>query len=75
MRFPDDVPVLTAGPVGTDAGDGGLAPRRVAGACGFTETGRDRRVCDRPYGSVVDLIHFDPLRSEWVAEQRAETAP
>jgi RimJ/RimL family protein N-acetyltransferase len=46
------------------AGEGNLASQRVAQACGFTETGRDRRSYDLDDGSVVDLIRFDRLRSD-----------
>lgn len=47
------------------AGDGNEASQHVARAVGFTETGRDRRCYDLPDGSVVDLIRFDLLVSEW----------
>lgn len=40
------------------------ASQAVARACGFTETGRDRRCYDLPDGSVVDLIRFDLLDTE-----------
>ncbi len=37
------------------------ASQQVARACGFTETGRDRRCYNLPDGSVVDLLRFDLL--------------
>jgi RimJ/RimL family protein N-acetyltransferase len=37
----------------------------VARACGFTETGRDRRCYDLPDCSVLDLLRFDLLREEF----------
>lgn len=37
------------------------ASQGVARACGFTETGRDRRCYHLPDGSVVDLVRFDLL--------------
>jgi ribosomal-protein-alanine N-acetyltransferase len=46
------------------AGDGNLASQGVAHACGFTQTGRDRKSYLRDDGSVVDLIRFDLLRSD-----------
>lgn len=49
------------------AGDGNLASQGVARSCGFTETGRDRRCYDLSDGTIVDLIRFDLLRSEFVA--------
>jgi ribosomal-protein-alanine N-acetyltransferase len=49
------------------AGDGNLASQGVARSCGFTETGRDRQCHDLLDGSVIDLIRFDLLRSEFVA--------
>lgn len=47
------------------AGEGNIASQSVARACGFTETGRDRRCYDLYDGSVVDLVRFDLLKSEW----------
>ncbi len=47
------------------AGDGNLGSQGVARACGFTETGRDRRCYDLDDGSVIDLIRFDLLKSEF----------
>jgi RimJ/RimL family protein N-acetyltransferase len=49
------------------AGDGNLGSLGVARSCGFTETGRDRRCYLMPDGSVLDLIRFDLLASEWRA--------
>lgn len=49
------------------AGDGNLASQRVARSLGFTETGRDRRCYDLDDGSVVDLVRFDLLKSEFDA--------
>lgn len=51
--------------VSLGTGDGNLGSQAVARSLGFTETGRDRRCYDRPDGSVVDLIRFDLLRSEF----------
>ena len=47
------------------AGEGNAASAGVARACGFRETGRDRRVYLLPDGQVVDLLRFDVLRSEF----------
>lgn len=47
------------------AGDGNLASQGVARSLGFTETGRDRHCYDLDDGSVVDLVRFDLLRSEF----------
>ena len=61
-----------------DPGEGGLGLQRVslgtapdnagslavARACGFTETGRDRRCYRLSDGSVVDLLRFDLLAEE-----------
>lgn len=51
--------------VSLGAGDGNLASQAVARACGFTETGRDRRAYRLRDGSVVDLLRFDILADEW----------
>lgn len=47
------------------AGDGNAGSQGVARSLGFTETGRDRHCYDLADGSVVDLIRFDLLRSEF----------
>lgn len=47
------------------AGDGNLASQRVADAAGFTRTGRDRNCYQRSDGSVIDLVRFDLLKSEF----------
>jgi RimJ/RimL family protein N-acetyltransferase len=47
------------------AGDGNAASQGVARSLGFTETGRDRHCYDLADGSIVDLIRFDLLASEW----------
>jgi RimJ/RimL family protein N-acetyltransferase len=47
------------------AGDGNVASQAVARACGFTETGRDRRSYRLADDTVVDLVRFDLLREEW----------
>ncbi len=47
------------------AGDGNLASQGVARTCGFTETGRDRQNYNVYDGSVVDLVRFDLLKSEF----------
>jgi len=47
------------------AGAGNTASQAVARACGFTQTGRDRKCYDLYDGTVVDLIRFDLLKSEW----------
>ena len=47
------------------AGVGNEASQGVARSLGFTQTGRDRRCYDLNDGSVVDLIRFDLLASEW----------
>jgi RimJ/RimL family protein N-acetyltransferase len=52
---------LGLGRLSLGAGDGNAASQGVARACGFVETGRDRRCYDRYDGSVVDLIRFDLL--------------
>ncbi len=49
------------------AGDSNVASQGVARSCGFVQTGRDRRCYDLFDGSVVDLIRFDHLRSEFGA--------
>lgn len=41
------------------------ASANVARACGFTQTGLDRRCYNLPDGSVVDLVRFDLLREEF----------
>ena len=48
------------------AGDGNFASQGVARSCGFTETGRDRHCYDLADGTVVDVIRFDLLRSEFL---------
>lgn len=48
-------------------GDGNLASQGIARSLGFTETGRDRRCYDLYDGSIVDLIRFDLLKSEFNA--------
>lgn len=63
--------VIDHGGLGLDrislgAGDGNVGSQAVARACGFTETGRDRRNYDLDDGRVVDLVRFDLLRSEWL---------
>lgn len=52
--------------VSLGAGDGNVGSQAVARACGFTETGRDRRCYRLADDSVVDLIRFDLLADEWV---------
>ncbi len=52
------------------AGDGNVASQGVARSLGFTETGRDRQCYDLDDGSVVDLIRFDLLKSEFDAANR-----
>jgi [ribosomal protein S5]-alanine N-acetyltransferase len=47
------------------AGDGNAPSQGVARSLGFTETGRDRRCYELADGSIVDLIRFDLLVSEW----------
>jgi RimJ/RimL family protein N-acetyltransferase len=47
------------------AGAGNGASKAVALACGFTETGRDRRCYRRGDDLVVDLLRFDLLAEEW----------
>jgi RimJ/RimL family protein N-acetyltransferase len=54
------------------AGDGNAASQGVARSLGFTETGRDRRCYELQDGSIVDLIRFDLLVSEWMAIETAE---
>jgi RimJ/RimL family protein N-acetyltransferase len=54
------------------AGDGNEASQRVARSLGFTETGRDRRCYELDDGSVVDLVRFDLLVSEWTADRPSE---
>jgi ribosomal-protein-alanine N-acetyltransferase len=49
------------------AGDGNMASQGVARSCGFTEVGRDRRSYDLYDGTIVDLVRFDLLRSEFEA--------
>ena len=51
--------------VSLNAGDGNLGSQGVARTCGFTETGRDRQNYDLYDGSVVDLVRFDILKSEF----------
>ena len=41
-----------------------VGSQAVARACGFTETGRDRKCYDLYDGSVVDLLRFDLLKSK-----------
>ncbi len=53
--------------VSLNAGAGNLGSLGLARTCGFTETGRDRRCYDLDDGSVVDLIRFDLLKSEYDA--------
>jgi RimJ/RimL family protein N-acetyltransferase len=53
--------------VSLGAADGNLGSQRVARACGFTETGRDRRCYELHDTTVVDLVRFDLLRSDYVA--------
>jgi RimJ/RimL family protein N-acetyltransferase len=49
------------------AGDGNFASQAVARSLGFTETGRDRSCYELNDGTVVDLVRFDLLRSEFRA--------
>jgi RimJ/RimL family protein N-acetyltransferase len=51
--------------ISLNAGADNEGSLRAARACGFTETGRDRQCYDLYDGSVVDLIRFDLLRSEY----------
>lgn len=47
------------------AGDTNYPSQGVARSCGFVETGRDRRCYNLHDGTVVDLVRFDLLRSEF----------
>lgn len=58
---PEDEGGLGLQRVSLGAGATNPASQRVARACGFTETGRDRRCYNLPDGSVVDLLRFDLL--------------
>ncbi len=62
--------------VSLGAGDGNVASQAVARACGFTETGRDRRCYRLSDDRVVDLVRFDMLAEEWAgAARHAPPAP
>ncbi len=62
--------------VSLGAGDGNVASQAVARACGFTETGRDRRCYRLSDDRVVDLVRFDILTEEWAgASQHPRSAP
>jgi RimJ/RimL family protein N-acetyltransferase len=61
---PEDDGGLGLERISLGAGAGNVASQRVAKACGFTETGRDRRSYDLDDGTVVDLVRFDLLRSD-----------
>ena len=56
---------LGLGRVSLGAGDGNVGSQGVALATGFTATGRDRQCYDLLDGSVVDLVRFDILKSEF----------
>jgi RimJ/RimL family protein N-acetyltransferase len=47
------------------AGAGNAGSRRVATACGFVETGIDRRCHLLADGTLADLVRYDLLSSEW----------
>lgn len=51
------------------------ASQGVARACGFAETGRDRRCYDLPDGSVADLARFDILAEEFATAGDAGPMP
>jgi RimJ/RimL family protein N-acetyltransferase len=58
--------------VSLDAAEGNLASQAVARACGFTQSGRDRRCYWLPDGRVVDQLRFDLLADEWRAASAEE---
>ncbi len=55
--------------VSLGAGDGNVASQQVARSCGFTETGRDRQCYELYDGSIVDLVRFDILASEFATRR------
>jgi RimJ/RimL family protein N-acetyltransferase len=63
---PTDEGGLGLNRISLNAGVGNEGSQAVALACGFTQTGRDRRCYDLDDGSVVDLVRFDLLRQEFV---------
>ncbi|MEJ7629831.1 MAG: GNAT family protein, partial [Nocardioidaceae bacterium] len=65
----DDEGGLGLARVSLGAGDGNLASQGVALSAGFTATGRDRQCYDLLDGSIVDLVRFDILKSEFDARR------
>ncbi len=55
--------------ISLNAGVGNDGSLGVARSCGFTETGLDRHCYDLIDGSVVDLVRFDLLRSEFAPKR------
>lgn len=51
--------------ISLNAGVGNDGSQRVAMACGFTQTGRDRRNYNLYDSTIVDLVRFDLLRPEF----------
>lgn len=66
---PEDHGGLGLNRISLNAGVGNAGSQSLALSLGFTQTGRDRQCYDLDDGSVVDLIRFDMLKSEFNARR------